>query len=149
MSKYLVLKKRIKTNEGFRKVAYLDSQMFATIGYGHLIKANEKHLLKGSFSKKFLLKYFYLDFNQALEDYEKIYKKHNYQQHIKEVLIEMIFQVGIIKQKSFLKMNKNIKKNHLFMAALEMKDSLWYKQTPKRVDLLINILLQKKYEKKR
>ena len=149
MSKYLILKKRIRTNEGFRNTAYLDSLGFATIGYGHLIKLTEKYLLKGSFSKKFLLKYFYFDFNQALEDYEKAYKKYNYQQHIMEVLIEMIFQIGIRKQKDFIKMNKYIKNNHLFMAALEMKDSLWHKQTPKRVDLLINILLKKKYEKKR
>ena len=149
MSKYLILKKRIRTNEGFRNTAYLDSLGFATIGYGHLIKLTEKHLLKGIFSKKFLLKYFYFDFNQALEDCEKAYKKYNYQQHIMEVLIEMIFQIGIRKQKDFIKMNKYIKNNHLFMAALEMKDSLWHKQTPKRVDLLINILLKKKYEKKR
>ena len=149
MSKYLVLKKRIRINEGFRNTAYLDSLGFATIGYGHLIKTSEKHLLKGRFSKKFLLKYFYLDFNLALEGYEKLYKKYNYRQHIREALIEMIFQIGISKQKNFMQMNKYIKNNYLFMAALEMKDSLWHKQTPKRVDLLINILLKKKYEKKR
>ena len=35
------------------------------------------------------------------------------------------------------------------MAALEMKKSLWYKQTPKRVEGLIQILLKEEYEKKR
>ena len=56
----------------------------------------------------------------------------------------MIFQLGIKKQKKFKKMNKHIKNNDLFMAALEMKNSLWYIQTPKRVDELINILLEHK-----
>ena len=142
MTKYLNLKKRIKRNEGFRNFAYLDSLGFHSIGYGHLVKVNEKHLLIGRFSKKLLLNFFNSDFNKALKDYEKIYKKQKHQQHTKEVLIEMIFQLGIKKQIKFIKMNKHINNNCLFMAALEMKNSLWYTQTPKRVDKLINILLK-------
>ena len=61
----------------------------------------------------------------------------------------MIFQLGIKKQKKFFKMNKHIKNNNMFLATLEMKNSLWYKQTPKRVDGLIKLLLKKEYEKKR
>ena len=142
MNKYLALKKRIKKNEGFSCVAYSDSLGFNSIGYGHLIKGSEKELLYSSFPKKFLLNLFYIDFKKALTDYERFYKKQNHQQHVAEVLIEMIFQIGINKQKKFIKMNKYIKNNHLFMAALEMKNSLWYIQTPKRVDGLINILLK-------
>ena len=59
----------------------------------------------------------------------------------------MIFQLGIQKQKKFIKMMKYLKAKKLFMAAFEMKNSLWYYQTPKRVDGLIDILLKKKYEK--
>ena len=142
MNKYLKLIKRIKKNEGFSCVAYSDSLGFDTIGYGHLIKDNEKELLNSSFPKKFLLNLFYLDFKKALKDYERFYKKQNHPQNIAEVLIEMIFQIGINKQRKFIKMNKHIKNNHFFMAALEMKNSLWYIQTPKRVDGLINILLK-------
>ena len=149
MNKYLTLKKRIKKNEGFKNIAYLDSLYFPTIGYGHLIKENEKNLLKGKISNKKLLKYFDLDFSKALKDYDEVYKKQNHQQHIKEVLVEMIFQLGIKKQKNFIKMIKYIKNKCFFMAALEMKNSLWYKQTPKRVEGLIKILLKKEYEKKR
>ena len=61
----------------------------------------------------------------------------------------MIFQLGIKNQRKFIKMNGYIEKNNLFMAAFEMKNSLWYKQTPKRVNFLINLNLKKKYEKKR
>jgi len=35
------------------------------------------------------------------------------------------------------------------MAALEMKDSRWNRQTPKRVEILTKILLKKEYERKR
>ena len=45
-------------------------------------------------------------------------------------------------------MNNHLKKKQVFMASLEMINSLWYFQTPKRVDGLINILLKRCDEKK-
>jgi len=149
LKKHLALKNKIKKNEGFRDTAYLDSLGYATIGYGHLIKTNEKHLLIKKISKKDLLKIFIKDFNRCLNSYEKFYRKKKHDKNIKEVLIEMIFQLGADKQSKFIKMNKYLKKKQLFMASLEMKNSLWYKQTPKRVDGLIASLLRWKHDKRR
>ena len=140
MKKYLSLKKRIKNNEGYRSSAYKDQLGFLTIGYGHLIKHNEKYLLKKKFSKNFLTNIFELDFSRALKDYRKNYKKHNFNENIEEVLIEMIFQLGVKGQKKFKKTNKHLIKKQIYMASLEMLDSLWYKQTPKRVKMLIKTL---------
>ncbi len=148
MKKYLTLKKKIKKNEGFRDSAYLDSLGFTTIGYGHLIKPKEKNLLIKKISKKYLLEMFIKDFNKSLKDYEKFYRKKKHNQSIKEVLIEMIFQLGIEKQRKFVKMNSYLEKKQPFMASLEMKNSLWYKQTPKRVDGLIASLLRWNYDKR-
>jgi len=149
LKKYLILKKKIKKNEGFRDSAYVDSLGFATIGYGHLIKSNEKNLLIKKISKKYLLEMFIKDFNKSLKDYEKFYRKKKYNQSIKEVLIEMIFQLGIEKQRKFVRMNGYLKKKQPFMASLEMKNSLWYNQTPKRVDGLIASLLRWNYDRRR
>ena len=99
-------------------------------------------------SKKLLLNLFDLDFNEAVIQYKKHYHKYNFSKNIREVLIEMIFQLGINGQKKFLKMNEYMKKKQVFMASLEMINSLWYSQTPKRVDYLINILLKRHDEKK-
>ena len=54
----------------------------------------------------------------------------------------MIFQLGIKNVESFKKMiiNLNQKKRH--MVALEMMNSLWHKQTPKRVESLIKNYLK-------
>ena len=149
MGKFLLLKNKIKRNEGFRNKPYLDSLGNLTIGYGHLIIKKEQKIFQAKFSKKFLSNLFDNDFRKALKDYKKNfnYKKHS--KEIKEVLIEMIFQLGIKKQKKFVKMNKHMQNNDMFLVALEMKNSLWYKQTPKRVDGLISLLLKKEYEKKR
>lgn len=149
MKTFSEIKRRIKKNEGYVNHKYIDSLGFPTIGYGHLIKKNQKKLLKGVYSKKTLSNIFEQDFKKTLESYLKCYKKEKHEKNIKEVYIEMIFQLGINKQIKFFKMNKHIKKNELFMAALEMKNSLWFKQTPKRVNMLIKTLLQKRYEKKR
>ena len=149
MKKYLNLKKKIKKNEGFRDSAYLDFLGFQTIGYGHLIKPKEKDLLIKKISKKYLLEIFIEDFNKSVKDYEKFYRKNKYNQNIKEMLIEMIFQLGIEKQRKFVKMNSYLEKKQLFMACLEMKNSLWYQQTPKRVDGLISSLLRWNYDRRR
>ena len=49
----------------------------------------------------------------------------------------MIFQMGIKKVLCFKKMLNNIDKKNNYLVALEMMDSLWFKQTPKRVEEMI------------
>ena len=147
MKNYLQLKTKIKKNEGFRDEVYLDILGFLTIGYGHLIKKHDRFLLKKKYSKFILLKVFNDDFKKTIIDYSKNYKNDKHPKNIQEIYIEMIFQMGIKKQKKFVKMNQYIKKKQLFMASLEMKKSLWFKQTPKRVDILIKSLLKNLYER--
>lgn len=42
----------LKAHEGFRSRMYLDSAGLATIGYGHLIKSNENHLMSATLSEE-------------------------------------------------------------------------------------------------
>ena len=110
MTKYKLLKNRIKKNEGYKNFAYFDQLGFSTIGYGHLIKPNEKIFFTQKLSKKLLLNLFNLDFNETVMQYKKHYHKYNFSKNIREVLIEMIFQLGINGQKKFLKMTEHLKK---------------------------------------
>ena len=71
MEKFLLLKKRIKKNEGFRSRPYLDSLGYPTIGYGHLITKKEKKMFQTKFSKKFLSNLFDKDFKKAITAYKK------------------------------------------------------------------------------
>ena len=143
MKKYQTLKKRIKKHEGFRFSPYLDQLGNPTIGFGHLIRNNEKDLFKKKQNKKNLNNIFNLDFNKSVNDYNKYFKKYNFSKNIEYFLIEMIFQLGIEKQRKFKKMTNHLIKKNYYMACMEIKNSLWYKQTPRRVDSLIkNILKQ-------
>ena len=60
----------------------------------------------------------------------------------KELLIEMIFQLGAKGLSKFKNMLYFLNKKQKFMASLEMLDSLWYLQTPKRVENLIDNYLK-------
>ena len=118
-----------------------------TIGFGHLIKKKEKFPHQKKYSKKYLNNLFENDFSSALSDFNKNYKEKDLSKNSQEVLLEMIFQLGIKNCLKFNKFNKSLKKKLLYMAALEMLNSRWYDQTPKRVKQLIDILLEHKYVK--
>jgi GH24 family phage-related lysozyme (muramidase) len=138
---YIGLKKRIKKNEGFRNRIYLDQLNNKTIGYGHLIGEIDKFEEGKEYTKTELTQVFEEDFQRALNDFNKYYKKDNFKKKENEILIEMIFQLGGKGVLRFKKFINELRKKNKHMAALEMMDSLWYRQTKKRVNILISDLL--------
>ena len=82
-------------------------------------------------------KLFDSDFNKCLMVYKKIFYKRSHTRNEKELLIEMLFQLGPLGLLKFKKMLYYLSKKQKYMVGLEMIDSLWYKQTPKRVNNLI------------
>ena len=148
MTEYSKLKKRIKKHEGFRNKIYLDQLGHPTIGYGHLVRKSDKLIDKIKYSKKHLINMFEKDFNKALNSFNYHYPHLKLKKNLQEVLIEMIFQLGIKKTLKFKNFNFYLKNSQPYLAALEMINSLWYLQTPKRVDNLIKILLSNKNEKR-
>ena len=134
---YKKLKLRIKQNEGYSEKPYKDQLGFFTIGYGHLIRQNEKKYFSKAFNKKHFDIVFENDFRKALNQYKKFFLKKNHTVSEKELLIEMLFQLGLRGVSKFKKMLYFLNKKQKFMASLEMLDSLWYLQTPYRVENLI------------
>ena len=142
LSKFSQLKSRIKKNEGYNNQVYYDQMGKPTIGFGHLIKKKEKFQHQKKYSKKYLNKLFENDFSSAFNDFNKNYKAKGLSKNSQEVLLEMIFQLGIKNCLKFKKFNKSLKRKLPYMAALEMLNSRWYVQTPKRVEKLIDLLLE-------
>ncbi len=136
--KFTNLKKRIKKNEGYSNKPYKDQLGFYTIGFGHLIRPSEKIYFKKIFNKQYFEELFEYDFNIALSCYKKFLYKKNHKKAEKELLIEMIFQLGLKGVLKFKRMLFYLNNKKKYMTCLEMLDSLWYKQTPKRVLDLIN-----------
>ena len=131
------LKLRIKKNEGYSNKPYKDQLGFYTIGYGHLIKKDEYKYFVNGYNKKHFDELFEKDFNKAKKEYYKFFYKKKHKQPEKELFIEMSFQLGAKGVSDFKKMIFFLNKKQKFMTSLEMMNSLWYKQTPKRVEDLI------------
>ena len=138
---YHNLKERIKSNEGFSTKPYKDQLGYLTIGYGHLILPNENILLKKQINKKELEEIFEKDFKKALSNFNNTFKPFTLNEKESELLIEMIFQLGIKGCLKFKNLIKNIKKGNKHLVCFDMMDSLWYKQTPNRVKALIKTFL--------
>jgi len=139
---YHSLKKRIKQNEGFSLKVYKDQLGFLTIGYGHLILPSETNLLEKKIHKKELEKIFEQDFNKALNSFNDRLKIFTSNKKETELLVEMVFQLGIKGVLRFKSLLKNMNKGNKHLVCFEMMDSLWYKQTPNRVKILVKIFLK-------
>ena len=139
---YNKLKNRIKKNEGFSIKPYKDQLGNLTIGWGHLILPDEKFLLKKNISKTTLNEIFTNDFKKSLKDFNNSLGQFNKNKKNSELLIEMIFQMGIRKVLNFKNLLRNMNKANKHLVCFEMMNSLWYKQTPNRVKQLIITFLE-------
>ena len=136
------LKERIKKHEGFVPKIYRDSLGYATIGYGHLVLPTD-HFEDGvEYSKEELNEVFEKDFQNALDNANKLIGSIPLVYQAKEVICEMVFQLGIGGVSKFKNMWKALEEGDYYTASVEMLDSRWAKQTPKRAESLSNIMKQ-------
>lgn len=108
---------------------YKDSLGFSTIGYGHLISGDNDYskgiteaqadaLLENDIQKaQYDYKTLGLDVTSDWEDF----------------LIIMTFQLGLSGVKKFKKMLEALRAQNYKEAVVQVKDSLWYRQTPYRI----------------
>lgn len=137
---YDKLKERIKIHEGFRNYCYKDSLGKLTVGYGHLCKPQEAWDEGQEYDIEMLEQYFEQDFSFALAGAESLIGNVEIPQEGKEVIIEMVFQLGKMGVSKFSKMWKAIDKQDYKEAANQMLDSRWHKQTKSRAESLATIM---------
>ena len=137
---YEDLKSRIKKHEGFLAKVYLDSLGKATIGYGHLLTEEDDFVEGVIYDKDILEALFEKDFNKAVHGAEELLKGYDIALVAKEVIIEMVFQLGKTGVSKFKKMFDALKNNEYSKAADEMLNSAWYRQTPSRCEELSNLM---------
>lgn len=141
---YEDLKARIKHHEGFLAKVYLDSLGKQTIGYGHLLTEEDDFVEGVIYDKDILEVLFEKDFNKAVQGAEELLKDNLQGYEIalvaKEVIIEMVFQLGKTGVSKFKKMFDALKKGYYSIAASEMLNSAWYRQTPSRCEELSELM---------
>ena len=118
---------KIKESEGFVGVVYKDTEGFDTIGYGTklpLTKEEAEVLLEMRLKAKI----------KELEQKEPFVNSLPLEKQ--EVIAEMCYQMGVGGVLGFKKMWAALKKENYALAAAEMLDSRWAKQTPSRAKKL-------------
>jgi len=123
----------IKESEGFKSTVYKCTQGFDTIGYGFAIK---DLVLSEEISTMILVEK--LDkINERLSSFDFYL---NSPDEIRDVLIEMAYQMGVGGLLKFKKTLKLVAERDYKQASIEMLDSLWAKQTPNRAKKLSLIM---------
>lgn len=133
---YEELKTQIKEHEGFVPRVYKDSLGKRTIGYGHLCVEPEQWDDEKEYTKEELELVFDKDFDEALKNAESLIGDRPVNFIAKQVIIEMVFQLGIGGVSKFKKMWSALDNEDYGEASFQMMDSLWAKQTPKRAEKL-------------
>lgn len=137
---YEDVKSRIKQHEGFLTKVYLDSLGKATIGYGHLLTEDDDFVEGVIYDKDILESLFDKDFNKAVSDATELLKGYTVAPLAREVIIEMVFQLGKTGVSKFKNMFAALKEYDYTRAAAEMMNSAWYRQTPSRCEELSNLM---------
>ena len=137
---YTDLMERIKKHEGFVPKIYKDSLGYATIGYGHLVLPEEQWEEGKEYSKEQLEHVFKTDFNNAVGQANGLMDGMDLDDKAKEVIIEMVFQLGVGGVGKFKKMWEALRKKDYGEASFQMMDSRWAKQTPNRAESLSKVM---------
>ena len=133
---YEELKEQIKEHEGFVPRTYKDSLGKRTIGFGHLCVEPEQWDDDKEYTREELERVFDNDFQEALKNAESLIGERSINFIAKQVIIEMVFQLGIGGVGKFKKMWSALDKEDYGEASFQMMDSLWAKQTPNRAEKL-------------
>tara|TARA_R100001510_G_C7603696_1_gene169517 strand:- start:274 stop:714 length:441 start_codon:yes stop_codon:yes gene_type:complete len=117
---------------------YKDHLGYWTIGAGHLIRDNEKDELMQPITYQRGLELFLKDFNVSKKDMETFTEGMSIDDNAKECVLHMVFQLGLPRLNKFVRFKKCLSENDIEGAMVEMKDSLWYRQTTNRANRIID-----------
>ena len=128
------LMESVKQHEGYRNKVYLDTLGKRTVGVGHLCVEDFWEDDK-EYEEKFLMEILQKDLQQAIRGARSLMEDHgcaDIDEQAEEILIEMVFQLGMTGVSKFKKMWKALAELNYIGASYEMLDSRWSKQTPNR-----------------
>lgn len=134
------LREEIEADEGVIKKIYLDHLGLATFGIGHLIRDTdpEKGLpVDTAISEARVEEAFLQDMLSVESDCVRLFAEfRQYPEEVQRVIANMMFNLGSTRLNKFNNFKAAIRKGDWKQAAVEMKDSAWYRQVPNRAERL-------------
>ena len=130
---YNKLLESVKKHEGYKNHVYLDTRNKRTVGVGHLCVEDFWEDGK-EYEESFLMDILQKDLQGSIDGAEELCEGLKISGDAKILIIEMIFQLGKKGVSKFRNMWKALQEDppQYDVAATEMLDSRWAKQTPNR-----------------
>ena len=133
---YEEVKEEIKLCEGYVNKIYKCSEGFDTIFYGHKVLPEDTYEHDVEYPKEIGEEVFEKDFQRTLDAAERLIADRPINNTAKEVIINMVYQIGEGGVSKFKNMWKALDREDYGEASFQMLDSLWAKQTPARAGKL-------------
>ena len=133
---YEEVKEEIKACEGYVNKIYKCSEGFDTIFYGHKVLPEDTYEHDVEYPKEIGEEVFEKDFQRTLDAAERLIADRPINNTAKEVIINMVYQIGEGGVSKFMNMWKALDNEDYGEASFQMLDSLWAKQTPNRANKL-------------
>ena len=133
---YKEVKEEIKACEGYVNKIYKCSEGFDTIFYGHKVTPEDDYEHGVEYTKNEGEVVFEKDFQTTLDAAERLIADRPINNTAKEVIINMVYQIGEGGVSKFKNMWKALDSEDYGEASFQMLDSLWAKQTPARAGKL-------------
>ena len=138
------LKEQLKIDEGVVYEIYNDHLGYPTFGIGHLVLEGEPEygLSVGTpITEERVDECFERDVEYVLEDCRILHEDFdNYPEEVKQIIANMMFNMGRTRLTNFRKHNAALKEGDWKTAAIEGRDSRWYRQVTNRAERLMKRL---------
>ena len=138
------LKETLKVDEGVVYEIYNDHLGYATFGIGHLVlegEAEHGQPVGTPVSEERVDECFEKDVEYVLNDCKILHEDFdNYPEEVKQIIANMMFNMGRTRLTKFRKHNAALQEGDWKTAAIEGRDSRWYKQVTNRAERLMKRL---------
>ena len=138
------LKETLKVDEGVVYEIYNDHLGYPTFGIGHLIlegEAEHGQPVGTPISEERVDECFEKDVEYVLNDCRILHEDFdNYPEEVKQIIANMMFNMGRTRLTKFRKHNAALQEGDWKTAAIEGRDSRWYKQVTNRAERLMKRL---------
>ena len=137
---------QLKIDEGVKYEIYCDHLGYPTFGVGHLITEDDDELglpIGTVIEEERVWEIFEKDLDLAIDECEALYGDSEWASfpgEVQEILVNMMFNMGRTRLTKFRKMNAHLLCKEWAAAAVEGRDSLWYKQVTNRAERLMSRL---------
>jgi len=139
------LKKELRLDEGFVYEIYKCPAGELTFGIGHMIKPHDPEYGKPVGTPVMPMRVeevFEQDVNNAVKDCHSVFPQYfEFPVEAQKILANMMFQLGMKRFCGFKKMIAAVDDRDWRLAAEEMRDSLWNKQTHARSERLVSRMM--------